>query len=81
MPEFYGHIVWDQLTAAGVFDEFLADGCAGVEGTKHISASEVVEARDAAQYLSLRPLATAGSAEDEEGFDAGGVMVVGHDFG
>lgn len=70
LPELDGEVIGYELAAAGVFDEFLAEGGAGVEGAEDIAAGEVVEAGDAAEDDALGAFAAAGGAEDEEGTEA-----------
>jgi hypothetical protein len=79
LPELDGEVVWHELAAAGVFDELLAEGCAGVEGAKDIAAGEVMEAGDVAEDLTLGAFAAAGGAEDEEGLEGGVFGMGGHD--
>jgi len=79
LPELDGEVIGHELAAAGVFDEFLAEGCAGVEGAKDIATGEVMEAGDMAEDLTLGAFAAAGGTEDEEGLKGSVFGVGGHD--
>lgn len=79
LPELDGEVIGHEFAAAGVLDEFLAQGSAGVEGAKDISAGEVMEAGYVPEDLALGAFAAAGGTKDEQGLEAGECLGVGHD--
>ena len=79
-PEFHGHVVRDEFAAAGVLDKFLPKRRPRVQGPEHISAGQVMKARDGSQNLALGAFAAAWGAEDEKGAETCGFGGVGHEF-
>jgi len=73
-PKANGDFIGDELTGAGVFEKFLADFGAGVEGAECVSHREVVEAGNRAEGKALSTFAGARGAEENEGLEFAVVM-------
>ena len=65
-PQLDGQFIRHQIAAAGIMDEALADGGAGVERAEDIAAGAVEEARDGPEDFPLGALARTRRAEDQE---------------
>lgn len=67
LPHSDGEFIRNQFTLGAALQELFAERASHVERAKHIAASQVIEARDMPQNLSLRSLADAGRSEEEDG--------------